>query len=220
MTLTITKNPTPALGYRGMLEAIHGDCPNTRCLTLFILSCKYGETPFDNDWPICLMCKHCWVEPARWQLPLQPNGNLWCKECLRTKSTSHRNYGGFFSDAHARQYHLTQELMADRLGDDMRPFPGDLPPKRPYTGPKGASKFDKIKAAVRIEEFAGRFTELRPAGPGKMKGCCPLHQESTPSFHVWLDKQTWRCFGACAMGGDVITLTQQLMDKGLFTSRG
>lgn len=37
----------------------------------------------------------------------------------------------------------------------------------------------------------------------KHKICCPFHQESTPSLHVY-DDGSWHCFGACQRGGDVI----------------
>jgi hypothetical protein len=35
---------------------------------------------------------------------------------------------------------------------------------------------------------------------------CPFHSEDTPSFHVHIEKNTWRCFGACAKGGSAIDL--------------
>lgn len=41
---------------------------------------------------------------------------------------------------------------------------------------------------------------------------CPIpgHDEKTPSFIVKRDKNTWRCFGACASGGSVIDLYMAL----------
>jgi len=80
---------------------------------------------------------------------------------------------------------------------------------------RGNSIFDRVKAAVSVEELAGRFTVLTPAGPVRLKGLCPLHTERTPSFHVSTDVGLWNCFGACQRGGDVITLAQYLMDGGL-----
>ena len=80
---------------------------------------------------------------------------------------------------------------------------------------RGDSIFYRVKAAVSVEELAGRFTVLTPAGPSRLKGLCPLHTERTPSFHVSTDVGLWNCFGACQRGGDVITLAQYLMDGGL-----
>ena len=75
--------------------------------------------------------------------------------------------------------------------------------------------FQKVKEAVPIEDFAGRFTELKSAGANMMKGLCPLHTERTPSFVVYPGTDTWRCYGACAEGGDVVTLARRLMDRGV-----
>ena len=75
-------------------------------------------------------------------------------------------------------------------------------------------RFQYAKAAVSIVEIASRYTLLRPAGAGKWKGPCPLHTEKTPSFKVDDGRQTWRCFGACGRGGDVIELARLLMEAG------
>ncbi len=52
-------------------------------------------------------------------------------------------------------------------------------------------------------------------GPGRMRRIgnrwvakCPLpgHDERTPSFTVFLETNSWYCFGACQRGGDVVDL--------------
>ncbi|WP_426000730.1 CHC2 zinc finger domain-containing protein [Caulobacter sp. DWR1-3-2b1] len=35
-------------------------------------------------------------------------------------------------------------------------------------------------------------------------GCCPFHDDKTPSLVISPDKNLWRCFGACDVGGDPI----------------
>ncbi len=61
----------------------------------------------------------------------------------------------------------------------------------------------KVKEAVNIVDVVGRYVELQPTG-SSFKANCPFHQERTPSFYVWPDRQLWKCFGACGEGGDVI----------------
>jgi hypothetical protein len=97
--------------------------------------------------------------------------------------------------------------------DKLPPFPGDIAPKSP--APAGAGIVPQVKAAHSMAEFAGRFTTLTRTGPERLKGCCPIHAEKTPSFYVYENSQSWRCYGACAEGGDVFTLVQRLMDKGV-----
>ncbi len=62
---------------------------------------------------------------------------------------------------------------------------------------------DEIKKKLDVVEYVGRFVELKRSGRN-FRGLCPFHQEKTPSFFVSPDRQTWRCFGACQTGGDVI----------------
>ena len=73
--------------------------------------------------------------------------------------------------------------------------------------------FRSIKSAVNIMDIAAQYTDLTRAG-NHYRGLCPLHVEKTPSFVVYPDSQRWQCYGACAEGGDVISLTQRLMETG------
>ncbi len=79
----------------------------------------------------------------------------------------------------------------------------------------GTSLADRLKATFRVEDVAGRLTDLRPGSRGSLRGFCPLHAERTPSFVVWPETQTWRCFGACATGGDVWELWFRARKAGL-----
>ena len=93
-------------------------------------------------------------------------------------------------------------------------FPMD---KVPSNVKPGFGIYGAVKAAVSVTDLAGRFTELQQTGPDRLRGRCPLHEEKTGSFYVFQATETWRCFGACARGGDVIELARLLMDKGLLT---
>lgn len=68
---------------------------------------------------------------------------------------------------------------------------------------------NRVKVGASIEAVVRtRVTALKRAGR-LFQACCPFHEESTPSFKVDPDRGTWRCYGACAEGGDVISFIQQ-----------
>jgi len=67
---------------------------------------------------------------------------------------------------------------------------------------------DEIKARLNIVDYVQQFAQLKRAGK-TYKACCPFHNERTPSFVVNPDTQSWRCFGACAEGGDVISFAMK-----------
>ena len=61
---------------------------------------------------------------------------------------------------------------------------------------------DDIKARLNIMDVVAAHVPLQRSGRS-YKGLCPFHSEKTPSFYVFPDRQSWRCFGACATGGDL-----------------
>ena len=44
---------------------------------------------------------------------------------------------------------------------------------------------------------------------GRLWGCCPFHNEKTPSFSVQPDKQMYYCFG-CHAGGGAIQFAREI----------
>jgi len=58
---------------------------------------------------------------------------------------------------------------------------------------------DELVARADIIEVIGTRVPLKKAGK-EFKGCCPFHDEKTPSFHVVPDKQFYHCFGCGAHG--------------------
>ena len=63
---------------------------------------------------------------------------------------------------------------------------------------------DEIKAQIDIVDLVSESVALQRSGQ-TFKARCPFHAEKTPSFVVDPRRQTWRCFGACAEGGDVFS---------------
>jgi DNA primase len=70
------------------------------------------------------------------------------------------------------------------------------------------SAIDEIKSKLDIVEYIQRTVPLKKAGR-VFKANCPFHHEKTPSFVVDPDRQTWRCFGACAEGGDLFSFAMK-----------
>ncbi len=56
--------------------------------------------------------------------------------------------------------------------------------------------------AARIEEVIGEFVQLKKRGANHI-GCCPFHNEKTPSFTVSPSKGFYKCFG-CGKSGNVV----------------
>lgn len=64
---------------------------------------------------------------------------------------------------------------------------------------------DEIKQRLDIVDIVSETVQLRKSGRS-YTGFCPFHQNTrTPAFVVFPDSQTWRCFGACAEGGDLFS---------------
>jgi DNA primase len=70
-----------------------------------------------------------------------------------------------------------------------------------------ASLIETIKAKIDVVEEVGLVVSLRKSGKS-FQGLCPFHNERTPSFYVFPESQTWRCFG-CHEGGDVFTFVEK-----------
>lgn len=67
---------------------------------------------------------------------------------------------------------------------------------------------DEIKSKVDLVEYIGRTSKLQKSGRN-FRGLCPFHTEKTPSFYVFPDRASWRCFGSCGEGGDLFSFVQK-----------
>lgn len=66
---------------------------------------------------------------------------------------------------------------------------------------------DKIFDAVRIEEVVADYVSLKKRGVNLI-GCCPFHNEKTPSFYVSPVKGIYKCFG-CGKGGHAVNFIME-----------
>jgi DNA primase len=67
---------------------------------------------------------------------------------------------------------------------------------------------DRVREAVDFAELVSARTELRRAGPARLEGLCPFHDERTPSFGIDPVQKVYHCFG-CGASGDVFTFVQE-----------
>ena len=89
----------------------------------------------------------------------------------------------------------------------------DAPPKLQRDG----TLAQEVKIRLDIVDVISDYVSLERSGRNFKTACpfclshyfmagCPLYfyDEQTPSFFVFPDRQTWRCFGACADEGDAL----------------
>ncbi|MGL5850615.1 MAG: CHC2 zinc finger domain-containing protein [Phycicoccus sp.] len=63
----------------------------------------------------------------------------------------------------------------------------------------------RLKAEVSVQRLVqGCGVELRAQGRD-LVGCCPFHEDSTPSLVVTPGKNLWNCLGACRRVGARLT---------------
>ena len=65
-------------------------------------------------------------------------------------------------------------------------------------------EIERLKKEVDLAELVIRSgVALRKAG-GDLVGCCPFHDDATPSLVITPAKNLWHCMGACQAGGSAI----------------
>jgi DNA primase len=67
---------------------------------------------------------------------------------------------------------------------------------------------DELRSRTLLSALLGRTMKLTKAGR-EFKGCCPFHNEKTPSFTVNDEKGFYHCFGCSAHGDAIRWMTDQ-----------
>jgi DNA primase len=65
-----------------------------------------------------------------------------------------------------------------------------------------------VLAANPLPAVVGAVVKLQSAG-NELRGCCPFHNDKSPSLTIYNGGRRWYCFG-CGLGGDVIDFVRQL----------
>jgi DNA primase len=86
-----------------------------------------------------------------------------------------------------------------------RPMPNPVPRMEKRNT---RDEIETVRANNPIEQVIGRYVELRLSGR-RLLGHCPFHDDPTPSFVVYVNNQSWYCFG-CDIGGDVFRFVERI----------
>lgn len=67
---------------------------------------------------------------------------------------------------------------------------------------------DELRSRVNLEEIVSEYVPLKQKGR-RFWGCCPFHNEKTPSFSVDSESQLYYCFG-CHKGGTALNFVMEM----------
>jgi len=77
---------------------------------------------------------------------------------------------------------------------------------------------ETVRSRTNLVELVGETISLTPhRGGADYVGLCPFHDDKNPSFHVYPDRQSWRCW-VCNEGGDCFSFVEKTEGIGFFDS--
>lgn len=71
------------------------------------------------------------------------------------------------------------------------------------------SKIQEINDAAILRDIVQNYNVSLKRSGANYKGCCPFHNEDTPSFYVSPAKGFYKCFG-CGAYGHAVNFVQQI----------
>ena len=72
---------------------------------------------------------------------------------------------------------------------------------------------EQVRQAADIVDVIAEHVVLKKQGRG-YSGCCPFHDDKSPSFSVNVEKQFYYCFG-CGAGGNVFKFLMEHQHRSL-----
>lgn len=67
---------------------------------------------------------------------------------------------------------------------------------------------EDVKRAAILVDLVQEYSPLKRTGR-RYRCKCPFHDDPVPSFFIWIDTNSFYCFG-CGQGGDAITFTMKI----------
>jgi DNA primase catalytic core len=67
---------------------------------------------------------------------------------------------------------------------------------------------ERIRERIDMVALVSEYVQLKRRGPDDFWGCCPFHDEKSPSFHIRPERGVYKCFG-CGKGGDVFRFVEE-----------
>ena len=71
---------------------------------------------------------------------------------------------------------------------------------------------DEVKSRLTIVDVVSDYIALDNPTSRTPKALCPFHEERTPSFSISVERGSWRCWGACGIGGDMFEFVKRMDD--------
>jgi DNA primase len=128
--------------------------------------------------------------------------------------------GGNVTEFFVRLRRTKEEFLS--LLETATPIPASALPQERDSLPDGPqplsslldSRIERIKRALPIEEFIGKYVQLKPTALGAaLIGRCPFHDDRTLSLAVFPERGTYHCF-SCRAHGDVISFARSMHEFG------
>lgn len=114
---------------------------------------------------------------------------------------------GWFLREYLKAYDIKDILDAQ---NEVKRLEGYLPPKKyPHTARIDDERVSRARECDILEVAKSGLEGLKKCG-SKYFARCPYHKEKSASFCLYLQTQSFYCFG-CTRHGDVIDLVQELM---------